>query len=94
MTANTRGKRISQNDLSKVKTAEQEERKCCLPTVEAMVLQLPHRDTKIIFHVKMGMIKDRKSMDLMEAEDIKKRWQAYTEKLYKKDHHNPVITMV
>ena len=52
------------------------------------------RDSKRTYHVKMGTIKDRNGMDLMEAEDIKKRWQAYTEKLYKKDHHNPVITMV
>ena len=52
------------------------------------------RDTKGTFYSKMGTIKDRNGMDLMEAEDIKKRWQAYTEKLYKKDHHNPVITMV
>ena len=37
----------------------------------------------------MGSIKDRNSMDLTEAEDIKKRWQKYTEKLYKKDHHDP-----
>jgi len=42
------------------------------------------RDTKGIFHAKMGLIKDRNSMDLIEAEDIKKRWQEYTEKLYKK----------
>ena len=46
------------------------------------------RDTKGIFHAKMGTIKDRNSMDLTEAEDIKKRWQQYTE-LYKKDHHDP-----
>ena len=43
------------------------------------------RDTKGIFHAKMGSIKDRNSMDLTEAEDIKKRWQEYTEELYKKD---------
>ena len=43
------------------------------------------RDTKRIFHAKMGSIKDRTSMDLTEAEDIKKRGQEYTEKLYKKD---------
>ena len=43
------------------------------------------RDTKGIFHVKMGSIKDRNGMDLTEAEDIKKRWQEYTEELYKKD---------
>ena len=43
------------------------------------------RDTKGTFHTKMGLIKDRNSMDLREAEDIKKRWQEYTEELYKKD---------
>ena len=48
------------------------------------------RDTKGIFHVKMSKIKDRNGMDLTEAEDIKKRWQVYTEEeLYKKDLHDP-----
>ena len=47
------------------------------------------RDTKGSFHAKMGSIKDRNSMDLTEAEDIKKRWQEYTEELYKKDLHHP-----
>ena len=47
------------------------------------------RDTKGIFHAKMGSIKDRNDMDLTEAEDIKKRWQEYTEKLFKKDLHDP-----
>ena len=47
------------------------------------------RDTKGIFHAKMGSIKDRNGLDLTEAEDIKKRWQEYTEELYKKDLHNP-----
>ena len=47
------------------------------------------RDTKGTFHAKMGSIKDRNGMDLTEAEDIKKRWQKYTEELYKKDLHNP-----
>ena len=47
------------------------------------------RDSKGIFHVKMGSIKDRNGMDLTEAEDIKKRWQECTEELYKKDLHNP-----
>ena len=42
-------------------------------------------DTKETLHEKMGIIKDRNGMDLMEAEDIKKRWQEYTEELYKKD---------
>ena len=46
------------------------------------------RDTKGTFHAKMGTIKDRNGMDLTEAEDIKKRWQEYTE-LYKKDLHDP-----
>ena len=55
------------------------------------------RDTKRTFHAKMGSIKDRNDMDLTEAEDIKKRWQEYTEELYKKDlhdqdNHNGVIT--
>ena len=46
------------------------------------------RDTKGTFRAKMGSIKDRNGMDLMEAEDIKKRWQEYTEELYKKDLHD------
>ena len=46
------------------------------------------RDTKGTFHAKMGSIKDRNHMDLTEAEDIKKRWQEYTEELYKKDLHD------
>ena len=47
------------------------------------------RDTKGNFHAKMGTIKDRNGMNLTEAEDIKKRWQAYTEELYKKDLYDP-----
>ena len=47
------------------------------------------RGTKGTFHAKMGSIKDRNGMDLTEAEHIKKRWQDYTEKLYKKDLHDP-----
>ena len=55
------------------------------------------RDTKGTFHAKMGTIKDRNLMDLTEADDIKKRWQEYTEELYKKDlndpdNHDDVIT--
>ena len=46
------------------------------------------RDTKGTFHAKMGSTKDRNGMDLTEAEDIKKRWQEYTEELYKKDLHD------
>ena len=48
------------------------------------------RDTKRIFHAKMGSIKDRNGTDLTEGENIKKRWQEYTEELYKKDLHDPV----
>ena len=47
------------------------------------------RDTKGIFHAKMGSIKDRNGLDLTEAEDTKKSWQEYTEELYKKDLHDP-----
>ena len=47
------------------------------------------RDTKGTFHARMDSIKDRNGMDLTEAEDIKKRWQEYTEELYKKDRHDP-----
>ena len=47
------------------------------------------RATKGTFHAKMGLIKDRNGMDLTEAEDIKKRWQEYTEELYKRDLHDP-----
>ena len=47
------------------------------------------RDAKGTFHAKIGTIKDRNGMNLIEAEDIRKRWQGYTEELYKKDLHNP-----
>ena len=55
------------------------------------------RDTKGTFHAKMGSIKDRNDMDLTEAEDIKKKWQEYTEELYKRDlqdtdNHDGMIT--
>ena len=52
------------------------------------------RDTKGTFHAKMGTIKDRNSLDLIEAEDIKKRWQEYTEELYKKIFTTQMIMMV
>ena len=57
------------------------------------------RDTKGTFHAKMGSLKDRNGMDLTEVEGIKKKWQEYTEELYKKDLHDPdnhdgVITLV
>ena len=69
-------------------------------TIEWERLEISSRklDTKGIFHAKMGSIKERNGMDLTEAEDIKKRWQEYTE-LYKKDtddsdNHNDVITQL
>ena len=52
------------------------------------------RDMKGTFHAKMGLIKDRNGMDLTEAKDIKKRWQEYTEELYKKFFMTQKITMV
>ena len=52
------------------------------------------RDTKGIFQAKMGKIKERNGMDLTEAEDIKKRWQEYTEELYKRSFTTQIITMV
>ena len=52
------------------------------------------RDTKGIFHAKMGSIKDRNGLDLTEAEDIKKRWQEYTEELHKKIFMTQITTMV
>ena len=52
------------------------------------------RDTNGTFHAKMSSIKDRNGMDLTETEDIKKRWQEYTEELYKKDLHDPDNMMV
>ena len=52
------------------------------------------RDTKGTFHAKMGSIKDRNGMDLTEAEDIKKRWQDYTEELYEKELHDPENTII
>ena len=52
------------------------------------------RDTKGTFHAKMGTIKDRNSMDLTEAEDIKKRWQEYTEELYKRIFMTQIIMML
>ena len=52
------------------------------------------RDTKGTFYAKMGLVKDRNGMDLIEAEDMKKRWQEYTEELYKKIFMTQIVTMV
>ena len=56
---------------------------------KVICLTLEFVDTTGAFHAKMGSIKDRNGMDLTEAEDIKKRWQEYTEELYKKDLYDP-----
>ena len=58
-------------------------------TGKTRVLFKKIRDTKGTFHAKTGTIKDKNGMDLTEAEEIKKRWQEYTEELYKKNLHNP-----
>ena len=58
-------------------------------TGKTIILFKKIRNTKGTFHAKTGTIKDRDGMDLMEAEDIKERWQEYTEELYKKDLHDP-----
>ena len=58
------------------------------PEWERLEISKKIRDTKGTFHAKIGSIKDRNGMDLTEAKDIKKRWQEYTEELYKKDPHN------
>ena len=67
-----------------------------MKTIQQERLQISKkiRDTKGTFHAKMGSIKDRNDMDLTEAEDIKKRWQEYTEKLYKKIFMTQIIMMV
>ena len=61
------------------------------PEYETRDLFRKIRDTKGTFHAKVGTIKDRNSMALTEAEDIKKRWQEYTEELYKKDLNGPLM---
>ena len=60
----------------------------------ALITCLKLRDTKGAFPAKMGILKDRNGMDLTEAEDIKKRWQEYTEELYKKIFITQIIMMV
>ena len=62
---------------------------CCCSVRKTRDLFKKIRDTKGTFHAKVGSIKDRNGMDLTEAENIKKRWQEYTEEVYKKDLHDP-----
>ena len=68
-------------------SAKKQKKKIELERLEISSRKL--RDTKGAFPEKMGILKDRNGMGLTEAEDIKKRWQEYTEELYKKDLHNP-----
>ena len=82
-----RDKRAFQNDQSK--EIEENNRMGKTPDLFQKI-----RDTKGIFHAKMVTIKDRNGMDLIEAEDIKKRWQEYTEELYKKVLMTQIIMMV
>ena len=63
-------------------------------TTRDLVKEIPKEIPQGTFHAKMGIIKDRNGMDLTEAEDIKKRWQEYTEELYKKIFKTQIITMV
>ena len=78
-----------QGEMRKPSSASNEKKQRKTTEWERRDLFKKIRDTKGTFHAKMGSIKDRNGMDLTEAEDIKKRWQEYTEELYKKDLHNP-----
>ena len=80
-------------------SAERIHLQCGRPWFDPWVGKVPWRRERLptpegTFHAKMGSIKDRNGMDLTEAEDIKKRWQEYTEELYKKDPQTQIITMV
>ena len=85
---NAEFQRIARRDFFK-KAFPSEQCKKQRRTIEQKRLEVFPRDNKGTFHAKMGSIKDRNGLDLTEAEDIKKRWQEYTEELYKKDLHNP-----
>ena len=80
---NAEFQRIARRDSPQCKEIEENNR---MGKTRDLVKKI--RDTKGTFHAKMGSIKDRNGMDLTEAEDIMKRWQEYTEELYKKDLHN------
>ena len=84
---NAEFQRIARRDKKAFLSDQWKERK----TIEWERLEISSRKLEIprTFHAKMGSLKDRNGMDLTEAEDIKKRWQEYTEKLYKKDLHDP-----
>ena len=84
---NAEFQRIARRDKKAFLSDQWKERK----TIEWERLEISSRKLEIprTFHAKMGSLKDRNGMDLTEAEDIKKRWQEYTEELYKKDLHDP-----
>ena len=86
---NTEFQRIARRDKKAFLENQCKEIKENKRTGKARDLFKKIRDTKGIFHAKMGSIKDRNGMDLTEAGDIKKRWQEYKEELYKKDIHDP-----
>ena len=86
---NAEFQRIARRDKNQCKEIEEKNR---LGKTRDLFKKI--RDTKGIFHTKMGSLKERNGMDLTEAEDIKKRWQEYTEELYKEDLHDPIIMMV
>ena len=86
---NAEFQRISRRDEKAFRSDQSKETKENNRMEKTIGLFKKIRDSKGIFHVKMGTIKDRKVMDLVEAKDIKKRWQEYTEELFKKDLHDP-----
>ena len=86
---NAEFQRISRRDEKAFRSDQSKEMKENNRMEKTIGLFKKIRDSKGIFHVKMGTIKDRKVMDLVEAKDIKKRWQEYTEELYKVYHHEP-----
>ena len=86
---NAEFQRIARRDKKAFLSDQCKEIEESIRMVETRDLFKKIRDTKGTFHAKMGTIKDRNCMDLTEAEDIKKRWQEYTEELYKKELHDP-----
>ena len=86
---NAKFKRIARRDKKAFLSEQGKEREETNRMGKTRDLFKKIRDTKGIFHAKMGSIKDRNGMDLTEAEDIKKRWPEYTEELYKKDLNDP-----
>ena len=86
---NAEFQRISRKDKKACLSGQCKEKKECNRMGKTGELFKKMRDTKGTFHAKMGSIKDRNGMDLIEAEDSKKRWKEYTVELYKKHLHDP-----